>query len=93
MASSKAPKKKGGATKDITNDTLEDQWTLKDLIDASVDLGVVPQGHANAIHQVLRDYRNFVHPKKEVKSQHPCTEAEATAAKGTLDIVCNYLTP
>jgi hypothetical protein len=40
----------------------------------------------------LRDYRNFVHPKKELRAQHPCTEAEALMSVGALEGVCNILT-
>jgi hypothetical protein len=45
---------------------------------------------ARTIDQVLRDYRNFVHPKKEIRAEHACSEAEALLAKGALDGVCNY---
>jgi len=38
----------------------------------------------------LRDYRNFIHPKKEIRTGYPCTEAEAFMAKGALDAVCNH---
>jgi hypothetical protein len=51
----------------------------------------MPQARAASIDQVLRDYRNFVHPRKELKAAHHCTEAEATLAKGALDVVCNHL--
>ncbi len=43
------------------------------------------------IDQVLRDYRNFVHPKKELKAQHSCDEAEAFMSVGALEGVCNIL--
>jgi hypothetical protein len=91
MASPKAPKKKGGVPKDITRDTAEDEWKLVNLIEVSADLNLIPQARADAIDQVLRDYRNFVHPRKEIKAEHPCTEAEAMLAKGALDAVCNHL--
>ncbi|HEV3436185.1 MAG TPA: hypothetical protein VG122_02435 [Gemmata sp.] len=93
MASPKAPKKKGGAVKDITSDDREDEWTLSNFIEVSVDLGILPQARADAIDQVLRDYRNFVHPRKELRAGHPCTEAEADLAKGALGAVINHLTP
>src|SRR5262249_46969295 len=91
MASPKAPRKKGGVVKDITQDTAEAEWRLSDLIDVCVDLTILPQARADTIDQVLRDYRNFVHPRKELKAAHPCAEAEATLAKGALDAVCNHL--
>lgn len=81
-ASKKAPK----------NKSLEDgKWRLVDLIEVSIDIGLLPKNRADTIDQVLRDYRNFVHPKKEVKAEHQCTEAEAFLAVGALDGVCNFI--
>jgi hypothetical protein len=73
--------------KDIT----KEQWTLNDLINVSVDLGLLPPESDKTIHQVLREYRNFIHPLAEVKAKYACVEAEALMAKGALDAVCNYL--
>jgi len=84
----KAPKDKSGAVLDITNG---EGWKLVKLIEVAVDIGVLPQQRAASIDQVLRDYRNFVHPRKEVRAKHPCDEAEALMAKGALDGVCNHL--
>lgn len=67
------------------------EWTLENLINVAVDIALLPEQRAKSIDQVLRDYRNFVHPKKEIKSAHPCTEAEALMAKGSLEGVCNHL--
>ncbi len=68
-----------------------DDWKLEKLIDISVDIQLLPKDPANTIHQVLRDYRNFVHPKKEIRAAHACTEAEAMLSIGALNSVCNYL--
>ena len=81
-ASSKAPKGK---------DIHKEEWRLQNLIEVAADIGVIPQQRADTIDQVIRDYRNFVHPNKEIRSAHPCTEAEALLAKGALDGICNYL--
>ena len=67
------------------------EWSLHDLIKVSVELALLPSDRAGAIDQLLRDYRNFVHPLKEIRAAHPCTEAEAFMAKGALDAVCNHL--
>lgn len=67
------------------------KWKLVSLIKVSVDIGLLPEQRAASIDQVLRDYRNFVHPKKEIRNQHSCTEAEAYMAKGCLDGVYNHL--
>jgi hypothetical protein len=82
LASSKKPSK---------GDITKGEWVLQKLIDVAVHTGILPQGRADTIDQVLRDYRNFVHPKKEIKSAHQCTEAEAGLAKYALDGVCNHL--
>jgi hypothetical protein len=66
-------------------------WRLENLIDIAVDITMLPKDPANTIHQVLRDYRNFVHPKKEVRAAHACTDAEAMLAVGALNSVCNYI--
>ncbi len=84
LHSARAPKKSGLVIP-------MDDWKLVDLIQVGVDITLMPKDPADTIHQVLRDYRNFVHPKKEVRAAHPCTEAEAMLAVGALDSVCNYL--
>lgn len=66
-------------------------WRLENLIDIAVDITLLPTDPADTIHQILRDYRNFVHPKKELRAAHACTEAEAMLAVGALDSVCNYI--
>ncbi len=86
MASLKAPRDKHKKVKDI----LKDEWVLKDLIEVATDISILPDKKANTIDQVLRDYRNFVHPKKEIKEEHSCDEPEAFMAKGALDSICNY---
>lgn len=69
----------------------KDGWSLHDLIEVAGDIGVLPPERVKAFDQVLRDYRNFVHPKKEIRTGHPCTEAEGYMAKGALDAICNHL--
>jgi len=67
------------------------KWSLQKLIEVAVDINIIPNNRASSIDQVLRDYRNFVHPKKEIRSEHQCSEAEALMAKGALDGVYNHL--
>jgi hypothetical protein len=93
MAHSDAPKKKGGVVKDIAKDTAADEWRLADLIKVAAGLNVIPAHQAASIDQVLRDYRNFVHPRKEIKREHPCREGHALQAKGSLDTICDHLDP
>ncbi len=84
-AASSAPKFKG-KVKSLENG----EWRLSELIDVAAELQLLPRERANTIDQVVRDYRNFVHPKKEIRAQHACTEAEALLAKGALEGVCNH---
>ncbi len=44
------------------------QWTLKDYIAVAHDLGWIPQA-VHDVSQILRDYRNYIHPQKEFSSQ------------------------
>ena len=93
MASGEAPKKKGGKAKDISNHTHEDEWSLNDLIKVACDLKLLPHKDEKAIHFVLREYRNFVHPRLEVQMGIGISEAHATASKGMLDVILDHLTP
>jgi hypothetical protein len=66
-------------------------WKLEKLIEVAADIGVLPAKRVDTFDQVLRDYRNFVHPKKEIRSGHPCGEGEAQLAMGGLNAVCDIL--
>ena len=80
-SSTKAPK-----GKDIT----KGEWKLASLIEVATEIGILPLDRANTIDQVLRDYRNFVHPKKEIKAAHQCSEAEGYMAIGALEGIFNH---
>ena len=41
------------------------EWTLKHFIDAAHELGWIQQS-ARDVSNVLRDYRNYIHPEKEL---------------------------
>lgn len=63
-------KKKPGAgkvPKPINSNTLEDQWVLKELINFACANNLVKSYNADAIHNVLRDPRNMIHPMKEIR--------------------------
>lgn len=53
-----APKDKQGKTRSLK------EWGLKDYLDVAHELGWIRQS-AKDVGQVLRDYRNYVHPEKE----------------------------
>jgi hypothetical protein len=54
-----APKDKAGKT------LLLKEWGLKNFIDVAHDLGWITTA-AKDIGEVLRDYRNYIHPQKEL---------------------------
>jgi hypothetical protein len=92
MAAANAPpKSKGGPARNIRKNTGNDRWDLADLIAVAVELKLLPSDREKTIDQVLRDYRNFVHPHKEVRADHACSEGEALAAIGALMCVCDHL--
>lgn len=66
------------------------KWKLKEMITVAEKIDCLPPQRAKSIDQVLRDYRNFVHPLVEIRSQHPCTQAEALMAQGALEAIINH---
>lgn len=86
MNSNKAPKDRQGNVKPISSG----DWKLHDLIEVATEIRLIPSARSATFDQVLRDYRNFVHPKKEIRAAHPCTEAEALMSKGALDALLNH---
>lgn len=86
-ASTVAPRNKNGGLKRID----KGQWGLASLIEVSVDIRLLTADRGQSVDQVIRDYRNFVHPRKEIRSKHSCSEAEAMMAVGALDGICTML--
>ena len=84
VASAEAPKK-GGIAKP------RESWKLFNLIEVAVDLGHIKSEDAKCVHQSLRDYRNFVHPNKELRVGHECGEYEAQMAHAVLNMICDRL--
>ena len=72
------------------SDIASGKWKLHDLIKVAAEIGLIPTDREGTIDQTLRDYRNFVHPLKELRAAHECSEAEALLAKGGLDGICNH---
>lgn len=54
-----APKDKAGKPRPLK------EWGLKDYLDVAKELGWIRQS-AKDVGQVLRDYRNYIHPEKEL---------------------------
>lgn len=51
------------------------QWTLQDYIDSSYEMGWIAKS-AKDVGNVLRDYRNFVHPAKELSEGVDLTQSD-----------------
>lgn len=86
-----AAKKKGGIVKDIASTAREDEWPLASLIRVSAALGIIPVEREAIFDHTLREYRNFVHPRVEVRTEFGCGQSEASLAKAVLDIICDHL--
>lgn len=67
-----------------------EKWKLHDLLSVAGEIDLLPKARINTFDQILRDYRNFVHPNKEIRAEHHCNEAEAYMAKGALDGICDH---
>ena len=59
FTASKAPKDKAGKARPLK------EWGLKDYLDVANELGWIRQS-AKDVGEVLRDYRNYIHPEKEL---------------------------
>jgi hypothetical protein len=66
-----APKDKAGKSRPLK------EWSLRDYLDVANELGWIRQS-AKDVGQVLRDYRNYIHPEKEL-SHGVTVVAEDTA--------------
>jgi hypothetical protein len=66
-----APKDKNGKTKPLN------EWTLKNYIDVGHDLGWISVS-AKDVGKVLRDYRNYVHPYKQLSHGINLTTEDAS---------------
>ncbi len=67
------------------------QVQLHTLIDVAVNRQILRAQDRAIIHQTLRDYRNFIHPEKELRARESVGENEAGLAVHALDVVIDYL--
>ena len=65
-------------------------WTLECLIGVAEDMGIITPG-ATQLSHTLRDYRNLVHPKKEIRSGYKVQREEAEIAVNMVHIVMRDL--
>jgi hypothetical protein len=94
MTATDAPKRPGwagGGKKDITLLDFPNQWALNDFIKVACELHLIPYNNENAIHLILREYRNLVHPRLELASGLQVSKAQATACVGMLDVILDQM--
>ena len=91
IGAAKAPRMKGGAVRNIMSLASANEWKLKDYIEVAAEIQVIPPHQAKSIDQVLRDYRNLVHPRKELSQGYDCAEGVAMQSFGSLNTVCDHL--
>lgn len=77
----------GGGPKDITLMDRDNQWTLNDFIKVACHLRILPYDDEQAIHLLLREYRNLVHPRLELQMGIAVSKAHAGAAVNMLDVI------
>jgi hypothetical protein len=66
-------------------------WTLEALIDAAAGIGCLRAEDTRIIHQTLREYRNFIHPMKEIRLGQAAGENEAALAVHALNAIIDHL--
>ena len=81
----------GGGPKDIMLTDRDNQWALNDFIKVTCNLNILPYDDEKAIHLVLREYRNLVHPRLELQLGIPISKAHAGTAVSMLDVVLDIL--
>jgi hypothetical protein len=91
MAAPRSPKKKGKVPRDITLHNRKNEWTLADFIKVSADLGIISKSNEDSVDEVLREYRNYVHPRVEVIKGISITEGHAMASIGSLEVIIDKL--
>jgi hypothetical protein len=84
LAKAKASSKAPASNPDIT------KWDLADLINVSVDLGLV-SGGVEKLSNSVREYRNLIHPGNEIRKKLKFDAEEARIAFEVLGIVCRDL--
>ena len=67
-----------------------DQWSLETLIDVAVGLSLISKG-AHQVGHAVREFRNLVHPAKEMKGDYQIAEEEARIAEEILSLIIRDL--
>lgn len=67
-----------------------ERWNLAELVEVAKRLEILHSGTAHLSHG-LREYRNLIHPARQVRSQIKITENEASIALGVIRTSINEL--
>jgi hypothetical protein len=66
------------------------QWDLHNLLDVAIDLGLINPGAA-VLAKGIKDYRNLIHPGKEIRTKFHVGSEEATISRQFLELVIRDL--
>jgi hypothetical protein len=66
------------------------KWSLHDLLEVSVDLGLINPGSV-ALAKGIQDYRNLIHPGREIRTRFHVGAEEATISRQFLELVIRDL--
>lgn len=94
MAANAAPKKRtamGTIARDICSDLPVDEWSLNNYIEVAEQLALLPMGWKASVQAILRDFRNCVHPRRELKMTDKITQGEAFQSVGALMRICDHI--
>lgn len=80
-----------GRKRDLKINDKENQWLLNDYIEVADDLALLPTGWKISVQAVLRDFRNYVHPRKEIGASDKITDGEAFQSVGCLMRICDHM--
>ena len=77
--------------RDLKSNASDDEWLLNDYIEVADKLKLLPDGWKNRVLASLRDFRNFIHPRRELKEGFSMTKGEALVSVGMLICVCDHI--
>jgi len=66
-------------------------WDLHDLLEVAIDVGLINTG-ASVLVKGIKDYRNLIHPGKEIRTKFHVGAEEAAISRQILEIVIRDLT-
>jgi hypothetical protein len=80
-----------GTRRDVEGNAKQDERTLDNYIGVADELDLLPGGWKLGVQAVLRDIRNYVHPRREIKEANRITQGEAFQSVGLLMKVLDHI--